>query len=294
MPVPELRPENLAIIRAMSGPRADSYVDEVLIPSLARASRAMHSLEAIRDQLSKPYRCLEAVFSHYAFARRGRDRFDLSEMAVLALHRISSEEDFGQFLALDNAVSLWEAFVEICQERKRKPMEQLNSGVIAGMAELAQEIYVLDGTGSIAAWIAKGIRQTGRVEPQFLRMVDVRGVGPKITSLILRDAVYIYGLEELVDHADRLYIQPVDKWIRMIAPYVIDEPNADDLADWILAGKLAKYTRRAAASGIRFNMGATWFGMREVRAQEFFDSSVRHLVHEELSRLPSPTNAELR
>ena len=276
----------------MSGERADYYVGEMLVPALARACRSHHEIESICNRLMGPYRCLEAVYSHYAFARRGRDRFELSEIAVEALHRTSSEDDFGQFLGLSNAETLWGAFVAVCQEKGRKPMEQLNGGVVAGMAELAQEVYQIDGAGSIAAWVQKGVLQTGRIEPQFLRMVDVRGIGPKITSLFLRDLVFLFQLEEEIDHADRLYVQPIDKWIRMIAPYVIDEPNADDLADWILAGKLSKYARRAEVSGIGFNMGTTWFGMREVRAPEFFDSAVRHVVREQLSA-PTPI-AELR
>jgi hypothetical protein len=292
MPIPDLRPESLALFRSMSGAKADHYIGEVLLPVLARALDTDCEPAAIREELEHPYGCLTAIYAHYAFARRGRDRFDLSEIAVEALRRTCNEEDFGQFLALEHAESLWETFVEVCRERGRKPLEQLNSGVVAGMAELAQEIYQLDGSGSIAGWVAKGVWQTGRLEPQFLRMVDVRGIGPKITSLFLRDMALLFNLEEHLDHADRLYVQPIDKWIRCIAPYVIDEPNADDLADWILAGKLAKYARRAGVSGIRFNMGATWYGMREVRAPEFYAGTIRQTIVSSLS--PAPTTSELR
>lgn len=292
MPIPELRPESLTLFRTMAGSRADKYLTEILLPALARAPRCAPELAAVQAQMSHPYGCLEMIFSHYAFARRGRDRYELSEIALEALRRISSSDDFGQFLALEHAESLWDMFVEVCQERKRKPMEQLNSGVIAGMAELAQEIYQIDGTGSIAQWVVQGIRKTGRVEPQFLRMVDVRGIGPKISSLFLRDVVVLYGMEDEIDHVDRLYVQPIDKWMRAIAPYVIDEPNADDLADWILAGKLSKYARKAKVSGTRFNMGVTWFGMREVRAPEFFGSAIRQVLQAQFN--PMKPTAELR
>ena len=236
----------------MSGPKADHYIGEVLVPSLARPCRTTQSLNAVAEQLNNSYRCLEMIFGHYAFARRGRDRFDLSEIALESLHRACKEDEFGSFLALDDAESLWTVFDSVCRERGRKSMEQLNVGVIAGIAELAQEIYRLDGSGNIAAWIVKGVQQTRRIEPQFLRMVDVRGIGPKITSLFLRDMVLLFGLEEMLEHSDRLYVQPIDKWMRAIAPFVIEEPNAENLADWILAGKLSKYARKAGFSGIRF------------------------------------------
>jgi hypothetical protein len=292
MPLPEMRPESLALFRAMSSTRADHFIGEVLLPSLARTVRSDAVQEAVAEKLVDGYRFLEAAYGHYAFARRGKDRFDLSEMALEALHRTAEPDDFGQFLEMDDATVLWAHFEEVCREHGRKPQEQLNRGVIGGMAELAQEIYKLDGIGSVAAWIVKGVRQTGRIEPSFLRIVDVRGIGPKIASLILRDVVLLFGLEDLVDPVDRLYVQPVDKWLRMMAPYVIDEPNADDLADWILAGKVSKYARRASVSGIRFNMGTTWFGMREVRAPEFFSSAVRHVIRDELNQPRS--SAELR
>lgn len=276
----------------MSGPKADHYIGEVLVPSLARACRASHLVEALVSQLHNPYCCLEVVFGHYAFARRGKDRFELSEIALEALHRTSKEDNFENFLALDDAETLWNSFESVCRERNRKPMEQLNVGVIAGMAELAQEVFRLDGSGNIARWIVNCVEASGRIEPQFLRMVDVRGIGPKITSLFLRDIVLLFGLEDGLEHSDRLYVQPIDKWIRAIAPYVIDEPNADNLADWILAGKLSKYARRAGVSGVRFNMGTTWFGMREVRAPEFFDSAVRQVIRSDIN--PAMPTAGLR
>jgi hypothetical protein len=292
MSLSELRPESVALFRAMSGSRAGDYIGGALLPTLGRLLRCPPEIEEVRQALLRPYPCLRAIYGHYAFARRGRDRFDLSETAIAALEATASEDSFGQFLSLENARSLWNAFERESRSRNRKPMEQLNSGVIAGMAELAQEIYAHDGTGSIAAWVVQEVRRSGKVEPLFLRMVDVRGIGPKITSLFLRDVAYLFGLEEEIEHSDRLYVQPIDKWIRFMAPYVINEPNAEDLADWILAGKLAKYARRAEVSGIKFNMGTSWFGMREVRAPEFFESAVRQVIRSEINPLRS--SADLR
>jgi hypothetical protein len=270
------------LLRTLGGERAYRYVAEVLLPSLGRCTGDRAPTPAsISKNLQSGYKSLAVIYGHYAFARRGKDRLQLSHTALEALRKTASEDDFVQFLSLSDASSLWEAFVRVAQEQGHKPMEQLNRGAVAGMAELAQEIFEIDGNGSIFAWIAKGIRQTGRIEPQFMRMVDVRGVGPKLTSLILRDVVFLAGLEDALDPADRIYIQPIDKWIRLLAPYVVDEPDADEMADWILAGKIAKYTRRAGVSGIRFNMGATYFGLREVRVPENLERCIVRLLEEE-------------
>lgn len=275
----EIKPRARTLLRAMANEWADVYVEEILLPSLLRAARAGSAdIEPIKEALSNPYKCLEAIYSHYAFARRGKDRQELSDLAIEALHRTVRPEAMDKFLALADASILWETYEAVCQERRKKPMEQLNRGVISGIAELAQEIYRLDGQGSIAEWVLKGVVQTDRIEPEFLRIVDIRGVGPKMTSVFLRDVVFLYGLEERIDHIDRLYVQPIDKWIRLMAAEVIDEEGAADAADWILAGKLAKYTRHAGVSGIRFNMGVTAFGMREVRNTESFESAVERLL----------------
>ena len=49
------------------------------------------------------------------------------------------------------------------------------------------------------------------------------------------------------------------------------EIDIDETIDWVLAGKLTKYARRSGASGLKLNMGATYFGTQEVREPERFD-----------------------
>lgn len=266
------------LMKIMSSERADRYISEMMLPSLAKATRAFEvKLDEVAERMMNPYLCLRAVFAHYAFARRGKDRFELSELALMAMDATFDNVTYKQFLKKDDAVELWDNFKAICHKRRRKAMEQLNRGIIQGLAELAQEIYKQDGVGSIAGWVVDGIEKTeGRVEPQFLRMVDVRGVGPKLASVFLRDVVYMYGLEDSIEPMDLLYIQPIDKWIRLIGPYIAEEVT-EKTADWVLAGKLVKYTRRAEISGIRFNMGATYFGMREVKDPELYTEKLAEL-----------------
>jgi hypothetical protein len=266
-------------MRALAGDRADRYIGEIWLPALEQGARAdSASLKDIRASFSLPYRCLSAFFAHYAFARRGKDREELAQMAVQALKRTCSEQDFESLLKEADGNRLWENFSAICQERKRKNSEQLNRGLLAGMVELSQEIYRLDGIGSIAGWICRGVMRTDHLEPQFLRIVDIRGVGPKTTSMFLRDVCYLYDLEDQLDHADRLYIQPIDRWLRLAALAVVPEIDGEHAVDWIIAGKVAKYTRHAGLSGIRFNMGATYFGTREVREVARWDASIEELL----------------
>jgi hypothetical protein len=123
-----------------------------------------------------------------------------------------------------------------------------------------------------------GIAQTKRLELQFERIVDIRGVGPKSTSTFMRDVVYMFGYEDKVEPADRIYIHPIDRWLRMMARYLVPEPNMDKAADWIIAGKVSKYSRRAGVSGIAFNMGSTYFGQKIVKDPSRFEEVLKKVA----------------
>lgn len=278
MPFIEISPRASFLLRSLSGTWADEYLRCILLPSLADALDSSTDLEDIQDSLSDSFACLRGIYLHYAFARRGKYRRELSEIAACALEETTSSEEMGQFLAMRDGTTLWHAFERLCTDRGRKSMEQLNRGIVSGIAELAQEIYREDDHGSIAHWVVAGMERTSQVEPQFLRIVDITGVGPKLTSMMLRDFVHIYGLEERLDNADRPLIQPIDKWTRLLAPYIIDEPDIEQAADWILAGKLAKHARHSGVSGIRLNMGATAFGVLEAMSPYGFDEAVGRLL----------------
>ncbi len=218
-------------------------------------------VKASLEVLADPLACVRVFFSHYAFARRGKDRSNSIALANESLDRWAEES--ASVFDEHNAERLWDIYEEVCILHHKKSLEQLNRGVIAGIAELAQEIYQdLDGA-SLATWIATKAKSTHRVEDCFLRLVDVRGIGPKTTSLFVRDVIYLFDLEATISHVDRLYLQPIDGTLRVLAPLIIDEEGIDQAADWILAGKLARAARRSGVSGIRFNMGAQYYGSIE-------------------------------
>jgi hypothetical protein len=261
--------DSLLLLRALAGTWADRYGGEVLIPQLSRAvGLESPSLSVLRERLSDPYHSLEVLYSQYAFARRGGDRHELGGIAVEALRRLCDGSEAQRVFEPQAGEELWEIFCVVCAEKQRKPMDQLNRGVVSGILDLAREVGVVEGRGSINNWVVDGIVSSGRVESQFMRLVEIRGLGPKVASLYLRDMVFLHHLEDSLDFADRLYIHPIDKWQRAIAPFVVADLEDVDAPDWVLAGKLAKQTRKAGVSGIRFNMGTSFFGTREVRVPE--------------------------
>jgi len=264
------------VVREISERYGPLYAQELVLPRLLQHLPASErSEEAARAMLCDPIGCLRGIFAEYAFARRGKERHDLACMAVEALKRTVAVTDL---LAAEDAVILWQAFEEVCLEHGKKPMEQLNRGVVQGLAELAQEIHADGVSGSIGLWIVDAARNTGRIENQFMRMVDVKGVGPKLSSLILRDVVYLFNLEDRIEPMDRLYFQPVDRWSRVIAEFVVED--YDEPADWILAGKLSKIARRSGTRGCMFNMGVTYYGTRVVHSPDEFSAGLVAMVQE--------------
>jgi len=275
----DIRPEARTLMQALAGSSADRYFTEILGPALGRtAGIPLRTLDDAEALFLSPYGCLQAAFGHYAFLRRGKDRLELGEIALEALRRTCDPRDAGTLLEAPSGLLVWSRFEEVCTERRRRPMPELNVGVIAGLVELAQEIHRSAAGGSLAQWLADAIVRTGRVEPEFMRIVDIRGVGPKFASVFLRDAVHILDLEDSVENVDRLYLQPIDKWIRLVGEYLLNRTGEDRPADWVLAGKLAKYARHSGVSGVRFNMGATYLGAREARSSQDFDSMLRELA----------------
>lgn len=267
------------MLRRLAAEKAVLFRNEVFVPQTCRLLRLPKpDTSLLRDALADPYASLQMVYGYYAFSRRGNERAEYSQFGMEALARaVGSPSNIERFLDREKPESLWAAFVEVCSESQRKSNEQLNRAMLEGFMSLAQDIYREDGVGSIVSWVQEGIVQTQKVEPQFLRIVQIRGIGPKLASLILRDAVWLTNMENQVDWSDRLFLQPVDAWVRRTAEYISTEPLGEGAADWVIAGKLAKLARRANVSGIALSHGIQYFGNYEVRNPQELAQRVREL-----------------
>ena len=279
-PIIPLDPRMIAIYRRVAGEYADRYIEDFLFHHLRRLMKLSEDADhdTIKEALEDPYKSLQTFYGHYAFSRRGKDRDDLARAALAALEQIQKDKPFSDVLKAEDGVELWELFEENCKKYNRKSNENQNRGMIQGMLELSQEIYRIDKVGSIATWLTDGVAQSEQLETQFLRVVDIRGVGPKSTSTFFRDILYIFDMEDAIDPADKIYVQPIDRWLRLMSRYVVPEKGMDTAADWIVAGKVSKYSRRARVSGLRFNMGTTYFGQKIVREPDKFESCIKQIL----------------
>ncbi len=270
-----------AILNRLAGEKAEKFQHEVLYPQMARAMRIqLPNSQAVRDALADPYYAFRVMLGYYAFAKRGNDRAEYSGYALQALDKVlqGDKTNFSAFLSSGSAPEqLWNAFVEVCRENQRKVNEQLNRGLIEGLAGYAAQLYADDEIGNIWMDIQQAIVQSGRVEAIYEKITGIKGIGPKVGALVLRDMVALYDLESQIEPGDFHYLQPVDTWIRRIGPMLTDEIT-DKTADWVIAGKLSKLCRRNRVSGVRFNQGMQFLAIVEVRDLERLKGYLRTLA----------------
>lgn len=256
-----------SVLRTLSARRADLFQIESLIPQLAQAMKApCNNLADARDALADPYLAFRAMIGHYAFAKRGKDRHEYAALAMEALDDpMPNANEFSELLAGGHAGDrLWQSFAAVCARQNRKVNEQLNRGVFEGLGDFATEIYQSDGIGNIWTTLHESIVRRGRAEPVYHQIVNIRGIGPKVGSLLLRDMVAIYQMEDRIEPIDYHYLQPVDAWTRKAGP-ILSSEICEGAADWIVAGKLAKLCRRNRVSGVRFSQGMQYLAVSEVQ-----------------------------
>lgn len=246
----DLSPEAKHAYAFLAGQCADRAVEVVVARASKALSEPLADLADMKEKLGDPETCIRIFLRTYAFARRGKDGSALSHSAIDAMDSVEGYPKDG--------VAVWEAFVAKVAEHRLKPSENQNRGPIQGMIELSEEVAPL----SIAQWVATMARREGGLTEAFERVVDIRGLGPKCASHFLRDVVLAFDVEDGLHHQDQICIQTIDRWLRKAAEIMVPEPGMDKAADWIIAGKMSKYCRRAGVSGIRFSLGVQWFGHR--------------------------------
>jgi hypothetical protein len=282
----ELTAESRQILQHLALVHGKEFASRKVLSPIERTVR-LGPDTPLREELLGAYPALRVILAQYAFGRRGREREELVPCALRALDSIN----LGEVIKERTGVALWEAFVEVAEGRSVKPNEPQNRGVFQGLLELAQEIYRLDGEGSIVGWVVNGVVRTGQLEPQFLRLVDIRGLGPKNTSTFLRDVSYIYELNDLTRPSHRIHALTVDKALRGLAPHIFPENGLHEAADWILAGKAQKYARRAGVLPALLTMGVTNFALQHHKIADQYDKLAEALKREALD--PKPVEAHL-
>lgn len=172
--------------------------------------------DRFRDQFENGYKALDCFLSNYAYARQGAP----ASYVEIARKCISDRYQTGHSWSVPtivDAINVWEDFKQIAtstdfnlvdkkgEAKVNKTRNPLNAdrGVIYWLAS--------ENISNIAVYI-RNLIADGNTNDAYKFMKKIRGVGEKISSLYLRDIVYLAGLDE--DNISDLYLlQPIDTWL---------------------------------------------------------------------------------
>lgn len=258
------------LIRALAA-KSRQYRDNVSLPlseaALGLEPRALGrgpaALKRLADRLTRPDAGLRWVLGTEAFSWRGGEGY------LRVMHQAFAVVDKapGRVAALmtrSGAVSpIWSAF-KAAAERASPPKrlnERRTGPLIEGVVALAREILPT----SLVPWMGYSFGSPGGVERVFLRLVAIKGIGPKIASLLLGQTAWVLGLERRVSPPDRFLLQPVDIWVRRTAAALWPDLAASQVPSFCVARRIAETCSRIGVSGVEFNHGAWYFGSQEVK-----------------------------
>ncbi len=267
------------LLETLAGELAERYIADVLLPNLARVLNLhVSDKEAVLETLEDPEKAFRAFLMAYSARKTfGADPELLSKAFGSALESVAARGSFEAYLRRGDENEIYLAFQELWVAQKQKAPERFQP-LLMGCARLVFEIFHQDGVGNVFGWVRDQVRFSHHIEPIFYRLKEIKTFGPKLSSVFLRDCVLLYDLERRIVPPERFHAQPVNTVVRYLAPYFVPEARNAKLADWVLAGKVSKYTRLMGISGTRFNAGCSYLAARIVPELGGVTQAVRHIV----------------
>jgi len=129
--------------------------------------------------------------------------------------------------------------------------------------------------------------ESNHLDEAHATLQSIRGIGPKIASLFLRDVALDRNLP--VAHLrDRELLQPVDVWIRRTTERLTQKSFENDKE---VAGQFVQLANHAGCCALSLNAGGWYFGSQIARTvQNLNDAlespeSVRHSIDKHAKRL---------
>lgn len=177
--------------------------------------------------------------------------------------------------------ALWQEFERECDRRGYEYHRKMQP--LPGLAALAER------EGNLFRWVRDEVSDTGRLDTVYDELTGINGIGKKIASFVVRDAVWLWDLEDDVAPRDRHRVQAIDIWVgRAIG--VIWPEYADTKPRAQFEEKARRVTDRCdeyGISGVEFNQGAYYFGSIELGGErDRFEETIRAWLDEE----SPPTN----
>ena len=255
------------VVRFLAGNQGE-YLSGFLLPEISKiaCSKIGDRRDAIAA-LNSPDVSTSFALYYFAFARAGGERAGYKNLALKMFETTKGK----------NFASVWPAFAELCRKAGVGANEKLNRRPIEGLMQVHHSGHF--GDAGLFAGIADQVRKTGVLAKTYLELLEVVGLGEKISAFLLRDLVWIYDLEERVAPTDRMFLQPIDVWVRRAAEAVFMRPFPERVPSLTIGHLLAEACRQAQVSGIAFNQGAWFFGSQKVKKVDGYRKMLGELVN---------------
>ena len=204
-----------------------------------------------RNQFKDSHQALVCFVQNYAYERQG------SAAAYPVIAEKSIEKVLSNrigLIDLNDAKRVWKIYKEIAKNEfnnlkinaTHNPLNSDN-GILTTM--------VNEQIKNLAVYVRDMI-QNGNTRKVHKLLVNVRGIGTKITSFYMRDIVYLGGLDEL-KIKDAHYLQPIDTWLEQTLSIILEDvPKKLEEKQ----RTIVELCKEADVSQIAFNQGAWVLG----------------------------------
>ncbi len=157
---------------------------------------------------------------------------------------------------------LKEKYNNILQELKRNKVNNKNDRFM--VAHLINFIHSKEEKNIVKYIIAK-IRD-GKIKEIYDELISIYEFGPKISSLVLRDTIFLYFSELGKDYKKRLskedfyYLQPIDTWVHQVSKKIGIIKEKEEKIYKGEANKLVDFCWENKIDPVKFNQGVWYIG----------------------------------
>lgn len=235
-----------------------SLKDKILNYSVKYYNDFLRPLEPKRESMLKdPKEALYFFFDRVFYQGRPDTISDkVRDQAKATVEEF--ERDRGDFKALFNHHNHG-SLRELLSSRigKGKVGKELDIDLVISLLEFGAKVR-----GNNLVSFLKDNFQRGRVRTLFQELQGIRGIGPKISSFILRDFSVLYRLDEGLSVDDYVVLQPIDVWVRRVGALLGLYESVDE-SDETVRQLIVEHCLNEKLSPPRFNQGMWYYGFSE-------------------------------
>ena len=188
------------------------------------------------------------------------------------MERAGSYETF--IIDSSSPQTLWFEFEELCKKENKGANQFVNKSVVKGFVKLAQASF--QNNYNPFNYMASKIYSS--TTDAFLTLRNIKGIGDKISSFILRDMVCILEVEAEILFEHRIFLQPIDRWVKETA-ICLWKDFEERTPNWVTVLRITDKCCEFGVSGVRFNQGAWEHGVNEVKDVKKLCTKLKEIVN---------------